>query len=309
MLDNLAFIRDFMDHYQYPEDAKKTFLALQKEFTEDKAFGDRMEAIVKGYLFPETEGLSEALNACTALAEERGISPYTMHFMFLLNCMPVMKERYEAAGLSDELYYTMMDDLRCKLLECLECKGVPGTFVAWWNDGTMKLTRFGLGRFQYEFTRFHGKEPFVTKSGKIIRPGDRLINFHIPANGTPLTDEVRMDSYRRAYAFFRAQNPQSDDHELVFCCHSWLLFPKHAEFLPESSNIRKFLSDFEIVSSEEKDYFDDNWRVFGRYADLPADKLPRDTALRRAYADWLTAGNKTGEGYGVFVFDGEKIVR
>ena len=72
--------------------------------------------------------------------------------------------------------------------------------------------------------------------------------------------------------------------------------------------IRKFVSDFELIYSHETEEFDDIWRVFGRYAGLPYNELPRDTALRRAYAEWLCAGNKSGVGLGVFAFDGEKIL-
>ena len=92
-------------------------------------------------------------------------------------------------------------------------------------------------------------------------------------------------------------------------CGSWLLYPRHREFLPEKSNILKFLNDFEIVSWEEKENFGDAWRVFGRYADLPFEQLPRDTSLRKAFAEWLCSGRKTGSGFGFIIFDGEKIVR
>ena len=74
-------------------------------------------------------------------------------------------------------------------------------------------------------------------------------------------------------------------------------------------NIRKFLRDFELVYSVETDNFDDIWRVFGRYSKLPYNELPRDTALRKAYAEWLCSGHKSGVGLGLFAFDGEKIIR
>ena len=69
------------------------------------------------------------------------------------------------------------------------------------------------------------------------------------------------------------------------------------------------MDDFEIVGSAEKEGFPNGWRVFGKYSDLPYDQLPRDTSLRRAYADWLIDGNPGGDAFGVFVFDGEKILR
>ena len=69
-------------------------------------------------------------------------------------------------------------------------------------------------------------------------------------------------------------------------------------------NIRR-----DVIDALADQHFGDCWRVFGRYADLPPAQLPRDTALRKAYAEWLTAGNPSGSGMGFFVFDGEKIIK
>ncbi|NLB36646.1 MAG: hypothetical protein GX824_05005, partial [Clostridiales bacterium] len=95
---------------------------------------------------------------------------------------------------------------------------------------------------------------------------------------------------------------------VIFCCGSWLLYPAHEFFLPKGSNILRFMHDFEIVRSRETDEFNNAWRVFGRYANLPYNELPRNTSLRKAYANWLESGNKAGDGYGIFIFDGEKII-
>ena len=59
----------------------------------------------------------------------------------------------------------------------------------------------------------------------------------------------------------------------------------------------------------EKHDFHDAWRIFGYESDLPFDQLPRDTTLRKAYADWLSAGNKGGSGFGLIAFDGDKILK
>ena len=70
----------------------------------------------------------------------------------------------------------------------------------------------------------------------------------------------------------------------------------------------RFMDDFEVIKGRDEAVFGDKWRVFGRYSDLPASQLPRDTSLRAAYADRLASGLPTGEGFGVFAFDGEKII-
>lgn len=300
------FIVSFMERYSYPEIAVKEFTRIEKRLDDEKEFGDRFDAILNGYMFPEADGLGEALEAIRELAAEYGENNYTMEFMLILNCMPILKERYDAAGIDEKIFWDSADDLRCKLIECINCKEVPGTFVAGWNDGFLKMRRFAYGRFQYELTTFGFDFDFVTSCGRRVSNGDTLVNFHIPSSGIPLTDEVRLASYKEAYKHYSHLFP---DGKVVFCCGSWLLYPRHREFLPAHSNILKFMDDFEIVSWAEKDGFGNDWRVFDKYADLPYDQLPRDTSLRRAYADWLVKTGKGGDGFGVIVFDGEKIIR
>ncbi len=300
------FLFDFMDRYNYPEIAKTEFTRVMRRLDDEKAFGDEVDEAVNTYMNNDDAELNDALAKMTAIAEKYNENEYTMHFIFLLNIMPILKQRYLDNGYSEELFYDGADDLRCKLLECIKCKGVPGTFVASWNHGFLKMQRFALGRFQYEHRTYDEDFDFTTSCGKVLKDGDLMINFHIPSSGISLTDDVRLASYKKAYNFYKDLFP---DGKVVFCVHSWLLFPKNSEILPPTSNIIRFLNDFEIVSWEEKDEFGDAWRIFGADADKAPEDLPRNTSLERSFADWLIAGKKTGAALGVFVFDGEKIVR
>ncbi len=290
----------------YPHEARELFLAVGKRLEEEPEHGARFEKHLNAYMNEETEDLGDALTGMDVLAELMELSPYTVHFMLIMKCAELLKARYDAAGIEESVFWKGCDDLRCKLLECIECKGVPGTFVAGWNDGFLKMRRFAYGRFQYEVNEFNYFFDFLCSCGRRMVKGDTYINFHIPSSGIPLTDEVRLASYKEAYEHYKHMFP---DGRVVFGCNSWLLYPRHREFLPKESNILRFLNDFEIVCWEQKHHFGDAWRVFGRYSDLAPEELPRDTKLRRAYADWLQAGNPSGSGFGFFVFDGEKIVR
>ncbi|MBR6004887.1 MAG: hypothetical protein IK063_01520, partial [Clostridia bacterium] len=123
----------------------------------------------------------------------------------------------------------------------------------------------------------------------------------------PLTDEVRLASSKCAWEHLHTLFP---DGRVIFICGSWLLNPNHPKFLPENSNILKFINDFEIIRSWEGEEFNDAWRVFGKYAEMPFKKWPADTKLRKAYVDWIKGGGKPGgAAEGVIMFDGEKIVR
>ena len=69
------------------------------------------------------------------------------------------------------------------------------------------------------------------------------------------------------------------------------------------------MNDFNLISSEEKDKFGDAWRVFGKSAELAPEQWDENTTLQKAFKKHILNGGKTGGGYGVVVFDGEKIVK
>ncbi len=193
-----------------------------------------------------------------SMAERFGENEYTLDFVFVLCCLPILKVRYAEAGIGEDIFYNTCDDLRCKLGECIECRGVPGTFVASWYNGILAMEIFGLGRFEYELWE-HDEEDYIAPCGKALRHGDPEINFHIPSSGVPITDEARLDSYKRAYEFYKDKLVGG---VAFFRCNSWLLYPDHREFLPENSNILRFMDDFDIVSYKVWPELGDLWRIF-----------------------------------------------
>lgn len=274
--------------------------------TADTGYDDLFRSVVEKFQADDSMVIDAVVPELDAIALRFGENRYTVYFLFLLANTRWLRERYAAAGISDEIYYCSMDDLRCKLNECIECKGVPGTFVVTWFGRFFRVTRFGLGRFQYETIKFDYRDGFTSSSGYRVENGATVLNMHIPSSGISLTDGVRFDSYRRAREFYRGI---FGDGPAVFHCSSWLLYEKQREFLPAGSNILKFLGDFELIGGGDSDTFGNAWRVFGRWADLPPEMWPKDTSLRAAYADRILSGGKTGSGRGVLLFDGEKILR
>lgn len=250
--------------------------------------------------FNPKEYLEPIRNAC----KEEKRSCYPAHTLYLLMLAKPLKERYKKLGiLSDEIYVDSMKDIKWKLMKTRDIEGIWGTSFADWNAGFFDPHIFTIGRLEYELHEFG----FEYSSPKFdLKPNTVVINIHIPASG-PLLPELCMDSFKKAHEFFRDKFPSGTS---IFMTESWLIFPRHREFLPETSNLLKFMDFFEIAASHESEPGSRNemWRVFGKYADEPADKLPRDTGLRRAYADWLEKGGTVGYAYGVFMFDGEKII-
>ena len=285
-----------MAHLDFPAEAIDTLSACMDRMASHAEFCAQVERFCA-----DPTALRTALAEVKEISAQTGENEYTLDMVLLLGAAPVMREHYRTAGLPDALYWDSIADLKWKLRECHECKDVWGTFVAPWFDRFYGLTRFALGRFQYETSEFGAD--YFEKEGHVLRRGDPVINIHIPSCG-PLTDEVRMDSYRRAFAFYGGKPGEP----MAFVCHSWLLYPEHRSFLPPTSNILRFMNDFDIIESAEDPAFGDGWRVFGKYAGGPVDRLPQTTSLQRAFVQRLREGKPTGFGYGVLFFDGVRIL-
>lgn len=289
---------------RFPKEACDELNAVAKRLDEEPDFAAEFDRARRLFMFPKAHSIGRYLDMIKNTAEKYGVHEYTLDLVFLMSCSELLLRRFRAKGISDEIFWESMNDLRYKLLECMECEHVVGTFVAGWFQGFYEVDRFALGRFQFEERDF--PRDFTTSAGFKIKKGDVCVNFHIPSSGVPLSDEVRFDAYKKAYDFFKRCRK---DNNIYFICSSWLLYPRHREFLPETLNIRRFMDDFEIFDSAEHESFGDDWRVFGHYTELPLEEWPEDTTLRKAYKQWLTSGNPTGHGCGVIVFDGEKILR
>ena len=306
-MHNNEFVNGLMNKIGFPEEAIAEMSRIETRLDNEPDFAEDMDGLVREYMYPEAENLGKYLDIISnELSPKYNEHEYTLHEIFLLNCTEILHGRYMEAGIPENIFFDTMCDLKYKLMECIECEHVWGTFVAGWNDGFFRMTRFALGRFQYEPSVFTHKGGYLTKCGYKIEEGEHIHGFHIPSSGVSLTDDVRLDSYRKAYEFYK---DELDGKPLVLCCGSWLLYPKHREFLPSNLNILRFMDDFEIISEGIDESFHNDWRLFGHWTEYPLEQWPEDTSLRKAYKNWLVSGHKAGDGYGVIIFDGEKILR
>ena len=306
MLHYNDHIKTLMEKLDFPQEAVKVFTDYELKLDNDKEFADRFDAIVARYPCESNEEYDAVYADLDKLSDDYGLNRYTTDMVFLMNNTEEMLQKYRERGIDEEIYWDTVADLKYKLIECMECEEVCGTFVRGWFKEFFELNRFALGRFQYNYTEVGENDAHTLSNGYEVKVDDPSLGFHIPSSGVPLTDEVRFDSYRKAHKFFR---DFFNSEYSVFECGSWLLFDKHPEFLPPHSNILKFYNDFTIMRSREKDEFHDGWRIFGKDSDKPIDELPTNNSLQKAYVEWMKAGNKTGDGFGMIVFDGEKIVR
>jgi hypothetical protein len=152
---------------------------------------------------------------------------------------------------------------------------------------------------QFQRSRLGGRTgEAVRAAGLPLGPGDFALNVHIPDFLGPITPAACDRSLARAREFFARHFPEETYR--VATCHSWLLDPQLAEYLPKDSNIVRFQDRFRFAY-EKKEAEDDVpvGFVFGD-PELPLDGLPRRTTLERAIGDHLRAGRHWYSGHGWF---------
>jgi len=229
------------------------------------------------------------------------VHPYALDMAFLLCSCKWLQQSYEQKGLPLQLFYDTMWDLSSKAEECLANYGVWGTSVIWWYDGFFDMTRFALGRLQFEPDVFRGAR--YCAGGYTVHRGDPVYACHIPS-GLPLTPAACLDALQKAHRFYGFAPGQP----MAVTCDSWLLFPWHRTMLGQGSNMVAFLNLFTVLRASLEKRFGEHKRVYGAAGFLPPAQWPADTTLQRVYRARVLDGKYNGGGYGILLFDGEKVL-
>ncbi|MBE6697428.1 MAG: hypothetical protein E7581_02785 [Ruminococcaceae bacterium] len=257
-------------------------------------------ALLEGAIATYEADINCDYNALTAQSKKAArlasIHNHTTDLLLFICLSKHLRELYAQRGIDDAIWHDTVLDLKYKLEECKLVRGVRGMFVAFWMPGWFKMTRFALGRLQFEIVDF-GRE--YQKDGITLGKESKVLNMHIPRSGLPLSKELYEDSFARAKAFFQKQLPpdQCPDGKVPFVCHSWLLYPRMTEFVSERSNVLRFMKEFEILSWDDSDG-ESLWCLFDT-AERNPDRLPTNTSLRRAFVQRLKSGGRVGWGYGI----------
>ena len=285
--------RAFAKEHEFPEEAE-VFLdgALELIGKNDHLF-DVFAAWERTYWDNPNMDYVLLQETLESLDGEEGISKYTFELLFLIGISRRTWELYQQRGISREIFHDSMADLHWKLLECHRMHGVWGTFVMSWFPWWFQLKRFALGRLQFELIPF---EDDYEKDGWVLSKGSPVINVHIPSCG-PLDPEEVKASYAKAAEFYQAE---LGENPVVFVCESWLLFPANKDILPENSNIRTFMADYDVYKVQENDK--DLWRIYYGEEEYGFRNLPENTGLERAYKKWLLGGHMAGQAWGVYKY-------
>ena len=233
------------------------------------------------------------LSLANRAAEILSIHKYTAELLIFLCLTQRLREEYEKRGVDVKIFDDTVLDLKYKNEECKLVKGIVGSFVAEWFFKFFDMTRFALGRLQFQIIDFaHSYE----KDGTTLMPETKVIDVHIPRSLQPLDEKNCDEAFAQAKAFFA--NEIGDI--CAFVCHSWLLYPEHETMLSHESNVYRFMKRFDIIKSGYSHSKGDLWRLFDTDEKDP-EKLPANTSMRRAYVNHLKNGGKVGWGFGVFL--------
>jgi len=233
----------------------------------------------------------------TALPE---LDEYASRLVGWINCVPFLYETYKQIGISEELFFDTMKDFSYKLQECKTLHNAFGLFVDWFFI-IFELKAIALGRLEFEVKPF-GREEYSC-GGYTLKKGEYTYSCHIPSSGK-LTVDMCMDSFHRAYEFFK---PQLKGDVIPIVSYTWLFYKPYLEkVFAEGSNLKKFADLFDIIGNfSSEDNFKDCWRIFNKKYDGTTENLPADTSLRRSFINYINNGGDFGVGYGILFYNGK----
>ena len=287
------YLVGFFDRFDYEEVDRSVLLMAYDRIVADEKAAELWGRACLLYEENMSCDFKEILKLAGEVARLLHLHEYTTELLIFICMSRRLGQEYDLRGLDGEIFYNSMLDLRYKLEECKAVKGIVGSFVASWFVGFFNLTRFALGRLQFEMVNFnHSYE----KDGIVLTPESRVINVHIPRTMTPLTPALCDEAFACAKAFFAKETGEV----CAFVCSSWLLYPEHEQMLSHESNVYRFMKRFDIIRSGTSKDRGDLWRLFDT-DEKRWDRLPADTSLRRAYVEHLKNGGQVGWGHGVFI--------
>ena len=279
--ENLRWMRELSSAIKLPEESAEEIISLyEKEYR-------HIDFISRRKFSPA--GCVKILFTERLLKKEKA---YTYLLAAVILKAKQTHKLYRKKGISDEIFYDTMSDIRIWSENFRNKKGFTGIDNIGWIQNHLGCKIFRLGRLQFQPFFFY-LPPYVNKAkrkGTDIKIGAKVLNVHIP-QGEKLLREECEKSFRMAEEFF------SDYHYRAFICESWLLCERNREFMSEDSNIIRFSEMFEILGSSDNPSQAIE-RIFGKKEDKP-DDYPESTILQRQCKAYIISGGTPGTGFGI----------
>lgn len=297
----LHWLNKSMNYMQYPENTINFILDSYKKICNNQAANGLFHNALKLYEKQLCPVWTWALTSAERAAAQINLHKFVGEFIMSLCVAKHVEIFYEQKGMPDGCFDGFLRDIKIKWAECVLVHKMDGVFVAEWFNRFVDGTRHTFGRLQFE-------PIFIADNyevcGRNLAVGDLTINIHIPG-GSKLTRQDCIDSFLKAAEYYA---PFFKDKTVIFHCDSWLLYPGHKEFLPETSALLMFADFFNIVSTNN--WRGNLWRIFGcENCDENIASLPEDTSLQRAYKKRLLENGEIGGAKGFFFVKGNEFIK
>lgn len=216
-----------------------------------------------------------------------GLDPYFYVHVFVA-ALPHVGKYHRAHGIPQDVARATLADLGRNVRVHRKRYGKGGMGVAFWISLHFRGTIYQLGRLQFERTRMRETVAMALRErGEDVSEDDLVLSVHIPDFMGPLSPEACDESIGKAKTFFARHFPEERYGFAV--CHSWLLDPQLAEYLPEASNIVRFQNRFQLAEGGRDADTSILQFVFGP-APENLDELPQRSSLERAVVTHLRRG-------------------
>ena len=299
-MDHKNYLEKFLREFDYPEEAREAYRAVYSAVESSPEHSAEINKAVE-MLFEHQQDQEAILAILASVADKVKIPAHTVKFYAFLIATHRLRRELSEKGISEQVIHNSLRDFRYKSDECHMFVGIYGSFSDSWLMGWFKGERLAFGRLQFEITKL--KYP-TTLSGKEYSEADDVIGVHIPRSPDPFNREAQMEAYKLAYEHFKGS---FSDKYIPFTCGSWLLFPYNKEILKPTSNTVVFAENYKILASGPAEV----WIrfIFGKLYNGNPDDLPEESSLHRGYKQYIKNGNIPGSGYGIFLFDGENVIK
>lgn len=263
-----------------------TIRELCEKISLEKEYAEEVISFSEGFDFekirPQLEALKNLEESKSALAELREtFAPDNKNVKMLscmLKCAVEQYEVYREKGIRDEIFVETMKCFSRFSKECLERTGVYAFDREWWTSRQIGMLLFRIGELEYELESHEGKP---------------CVSVHIPSDAK-ISEEKCDESLKKAKEFFAGYYPEYKDAD--YLCDSWLLSPALKELLPETSNILKFQSRFDVAKVDMDNTDFTQW-VFETYEYKP-EAFPENTSLQKSMKKYVLDGGKIGWAFG-----------
>ncbi len=190
------YLTHFFIDFNYQKSDSEYLLKVYNNICENPSANALMDKAIGIYSSDINCNFAALLSIADEISKAINVHKYTTELLVCICLTKRLKSEYISRNIDLEIFKNSILDLRYKLDECKLVKGIVGSFVADWFYGWFNLTRFALGRLQFDMSTLGTEYKGLS--------ADRFaLAVHIPRSGEPLTTDACDSSFKLAKKFLK----------------------------------------------------------------------------------------------------------